>query len=79
MRRKVRRNMYGRKYTTFGYYLHITLCVTGLLSFLLMLGFTGSCENGYMSVRDYLVRGGICTAVFGASILIHNRVFEGRF
>ena len=71
-----KKDIYGRTYTTFGYYLHLFLTVTGCISFFMMLGYTGSCELDLMPLGEYTVRASICLAVFGASILLHNKIFE---
>lgn len=73
--KKVRRDVYGRKYTKFGYYLHTALCVTGATSFLALLGFTAECEQGG-SVEAYIVKAGISVIVLVASVLLHNKIFE---
>lgn len=71
--KKVRRNMYGRKYTTFGYFLHLALTVSGFTSFILLLGCAGESDlGGELDVMKVI----ICTIVFGASVLLHNRIFE---
>lgn len=71
-----KKDIYGRTYTTFGYYLHLFLTVTGFVSFFMMLGYTGSCELDLMPLGEYTVRASICLSVFGASILLHNKIFE---
>lgn len=72
---KKKKDIYGRTYTKFGYILHIVLVVLGFTSFMMMLGFTGSCEQNYLNCTQYAVRVVPCLAVFGASIFIHNKVF----
>lgn len=69
------KNVYGRTYTTFGFVLHTTLTVVGLLSFLLLLCFTGSCEFDQMALKDYAVRGLICLSVMGLCITIESKLF----
>ena len=71
-----KKDIYGRTYTRFGYCLHIVLTVLGCTSFFLMLGYTGSCELDLMPLGEYTVRASICVAVFGASILLHNKIFD---
>lgn len=74
--KKKRKNIYGRTYTTFGYYLHLFLTVTGCVSFFLMLGLTGSCEQDLITLSEYIKGTAICLTVFGASILLHNEIFD---
>lgn len=72
-----KKDIYGRTYTRFGYCLHIALTVLGFTSFFLLLGYTGSCELETMTLTDYVKVAVPCLAVFGVSILLHNKVFEG--
>ena len=71
-----KKDIYGRTYTRFGYCLHLVLTVLGFVSFFLMLGYTGSCELNLMPLNEYMVKASICVAVFGASVLLHNKIFE---
>lgn len=71
--KKVRRDVYGRKYTKFGYFLHLALTVSGFTSFIILLGC--ACESdlgGELDVMKVI----LCTIVFGASVLLHNKIFE---
>lgn len=71
--KKVRRDVYGRKYTKFGYFLHLALTVSGFTSFILLL--RCACESdlgGELDVMKVI----LCTIVFGASVLLHNKIFE---
>ena len=71
--KKVRRDVYGRKYTKFGYFLHLALTVSGFTSFILLLGC--ACESdlgGELDVMKVI----LCTIVFGVSVLLHNKIFE---
>lgn len=71
--KKARRDMYGRKYTTFGYYLHVALTVSGITSFIVLLGYAGESDlGGELEVVKMI----ICLIVFGASVLLHNKIFE---
>lgn len=71
--KKVRRDVYGRKYTKFGYFLHLALTVSGFTSFILLLGCAGESDlGGEFDVMKVI----ICTIVFGASVLLHNKIFE---
>ena len=76
---KKHQDIYGRTYTKFGYALHTILSVAAFITFFLLLGFTGSCELGDITVHQYIMRIIPCGAVFVGCILIHNRVFEGRW
>ena len=71
-----KKDIYGRTYTPFGYCLHLFLTVTGFVSFFLMLGYTGSCELDLMPLGEYAVKVSISLAVFGASILLHDKIFD---
>lgn len=71
--KKVRRDVYGRKYTKFGYFLHLALTVSGFTSFILLLGC--ACESDLGGKFD-VMKVIICTIVFGASVLLHNKIFE---
>lgn len=71
--KKVRRDVYGRKYTKFGYFLHLALTVSGFTSFILLLGCASESDlGGELNVMKVI----ICTIVFGASVLLHNKIFE---
>lgn len=71
--KKVRRDVYGRKYTKFGYFLHLTLTVSGFTSFILLLVCAGESDlGGELDVMKAI----ICLIVFGASVLLHNKIFE---
>ena len=71
-----KKDIYGRTYTRFGYCLHIVLTVLGFVSFFLMLGYTGSCELNQITLSEYTAKAVPCLAVFGASILLHNKIFD---
>ena len=71
--KKVRRDVYGRKYTKFGYFLHLALTVSGFTSFILLLGC--ACESDFDGELD-VMKVILCTIVFGASVLLHNKIFE---
>lgn len=71
--KKVRRDIYGRKYTKFGYFLHLALTVSGFTSFILLLGC--ACESDFGGELD-VMKAIICMIVFGASVLLHNKIFE---
>lgn len=71
-----KRNIFGRNYTIFGHCLNVLLAVIGFASFTVLLVLTGICENGGMSVIEYLIKGAISLAVMGASILLHKQIFD---
>ena len=71
--KKVRRDIYGRKYTTFGYFLHLALTVMGFLSFFAAIGYCGTSDLGGELEAGKIA---ICTIVFGACVFLHNKIFE---
>ena len=71
-----KKDIYGRTYTKFGYCLHLVLTAVGLISFLMMLAYTSSCEIGEMTLIDYVKVAFPLLAVFGASVLLHNKIFD---
>ena len=71
-----KKDIYGRTYTTFGYCLHLFLTAVGAISFLCILGYTGSCETDMMTFEECVVRTVICFAVFGASVFLHKKIFD---
>ena len=71
-----KRGVNGRAVNAFGYYLHILLIVIGVVSFLLALGFTGSCELDLISLKEYAVKAFTCVAVMGASLYLNARIFN---
>lgn len=73
---KTEKYVNGKAYNQLGYCLHIVLTVLGVVSFLMMLGYTGSCELNVITMTEYTVRVIPCLAVFGGSILIHNKIFD---
>lgn len=70
-----KKDIYGRTYTRFGYCLHIVLTVLGVISAVMLFLYTSACENGNMTVLDYLKCTSLWFTVLTASILIHNKVF----
>ncbi|MBR5199418.1 MAG: hypothetical protein IKW20_06270 [Bacteroidales bacterium] len=72
---KTKKYVNGRVVTTFGYYLHVVLVVLGFASFMLALGFTGGCELGEITLREYVVRVIPCMTVMGSCVLIHQKLF----
>lgn len=71
--KKTRRNIYGRKYTMFGYILHLALVLSGTASFIVLL--SSACESdagGDVKILKVVV----CLIVFWASVLLHNKIFE---
>ena len=77
-RQRKRKDIWGRTYTKFGYALHVTLTTLGIASFLLLIAFTCECDLGNITSQQWEVRALPCVTVFGASILLHNKIFEGR-
>ena len=71
-----KKDIYGRTYTKRGYFFHILLTTISVVSFILMLGFTGACEMYDVPLRTYVVRVIPCIVVFMASTHIHHKVFE---
>lgn len=71
-----KKDLYGRTYTRFGYCLHIVLTVLGAVSFFLLIGYTGSCEIGEMTLHEYDMHMIPCLAVFCGSVLLHNKIFD---
>lgn len=65
----------NKKYTTFGYVLHIILRAAELTSFLLLIAFTCECENGG-SVKSYLIKAAICLIIMGVTEFSHDKIFE---
>ena len=71
----VGRRKKNKTYTQFGYCLGVTLITVGFISFFLALGFTGSCEAGDITAREYIMRVVPCLTVFGSCALIYGKVF----
>lgn len=68
-----RTKKHGRKYTKFGTFLNVFLYMLQVISFIAMLCCARISDMGY----DIPVVGLILsTAVFGASMLLHNKIFE---
>ena len=65
-----------RNYTTFGKILRAVLTVASIMSFILLLGYTGSCELDIITVRQYMVRAIPCLLVFAGSSYLMYKVFD---
>ena len=65
-----------RNYTTFGKILRAVLTVASIMSFILLLGYTGSCELDIITVKQYTVRAIPCLLVFAGSLYLMHEVFD---
>lgn len=65
-----------RNYTTFGKILRLVLTTASITSFILLLGYTGSCELDFITVKQYVVRAIPCLLVFVASLYLNHEVFD---
>ena len=65
-----------RKYTRFGIVLKIVLTVSAVLSFIMILGSTGSYELDNITTAQYLVRLVPSLSVLVGSVLTHNFIFD---
>ena len=74
--KKKRKDINGRTYSKFGYCLHVALTALGFISFFLVLGFTGSCEHGEITVREYILRVVPSLTVMCSCILLHEKIFD---
>ena len=76
--KKRKKDFYGRKYTTFGYYLHIVLIIIGTLSAIAILGATGNCDTGYFTCTEYVAKVSVYTALLGMSTYLHTILFNRK-
>lgn len=53
--------------------------ITALISFMLLLGYTGSCELDRITSGQYAVRAIICLIVFGVSAFVNDKLHGGVY
>ena len=71
-----KKDVFGRTYTKSGYIRHIVLTVLGVISFALVVLLTGSKGTDLITTKEYIMWLGPSLAVFGASVLLHNKIFN---
>lgn len=70
---KERRNIFGRKYTKFGYILHLLLSVCGFTSFIAILALASLSDMGGELHVEALIASAV---IFSLSVAIHNVIFK---
>ena len=73
---KNKKDIYGKDLTTFGYCLHIILCSVSFISFVMIIGYTGSCEHDLITLGQYVTRVFVSLSVFGSSIYLYKKIFN---